>query len=87
MIAGYTAGQKVKVINLIDGWGRPDPRVRPYIDKTGVVVKSYCVSPDEVWEKMLILNDVFCYDIRLDGDGIIVCGLPEIALEPHLFGV
>ena len=82
MIPKYTEGQRVKIVVLIDGFGRPDPRVQPYVSEMGVVVKSYCVSPDEMWEKMLILNDVFCYDVRLDGDGTVVRGLPEEALEP-----
>jgi hypothetical protein len=86
MMAKYSEGQRVKIVTLIDGFGRPDPRVRPYIDKTGTVVKSYCVSPDEVWEKMLILNIIYCYDVRLEGDGTIVRGIPEVALEPCIPG-
>ena len=82
MDARFTEGQRVRILKLIDGFGRPDPRVREYIDKTGTVVKSYYVSPDEVWEKTLKLLDVYCYDVRLDGDGTTVRGLPEMALEP-----
>ena len=78
----YTEGQRVKIITLIDGFGRPEPRGKEYIGKTGTVVKYYYVSPDEVWEKTLKLLDVYCYDVRLDGDGATVRGLPEVALEP-----
>ena len=80
----YTEGQKVRIITLIDGFGRPDPRVTEYIGKTGVVEKSYYVSGDEVWEKTLKLEDTYCYDIRLEGDGTIVRGIPEVALQPHI---
>ena len=82
----YSAGQKIKVIPLIDGFGRPDPRVREWVGKTGEIVKSYYVSGDEVWEKTLKFLDTYCYDIRLDGGGETVRGIPEVALEPRLFG-
>ena len=85
MTAKYTEGQRVRILKLIDGFGRPDPRLEQYIDETGTVVKSYCISPDEIWEKMLILNIVYCYDVRLEGDGTMVRGIPEIALEPQPF--
>jgi hypothetical protein len=80
----YTEGQKVRIITLIDGFGRPDPRVKAWVGKTGEVVKIYYVSGDEVWEKTLKLEDVYCYDIRLDGDGDIVRGIPETGLEAYL---
>ena len=82
----YSGGQKIKVIPLIDGFGRPDPRVREWVGKTGEIVKSYYVSGDEVWEKTLKFLDTYCYDIRLDGGGETVRGIPEVALEPRLFG-
>ena len=69
---------------MIDGFGRQDPRVEEFVGKTGVVTKSYYVSQDEVWEKTLKFLDVYCYDIRLDGDGTIVRGIPEVALEPYI---
>ncbi len=79
----YSGGQKVKIITLIDGFGRPDPRVKEWVGKTGEVVKSYYVSGDEVWEKTLKFLDTYCYDIRLDGSAEIVRGIPEVALEPR----
>lgn len=79
---GYAAGQRVTIIRLIDGFGRPDPRVKEFVGKTGTVVKSYYVSGDEVWEKTLKFLDVFCYDVRLDGGGEIARGIPEVALAP-----
>jgi len=36
-----------------------------------------------MWEKTLKLEDVYCYDVRLEGDGTIVRGIPEVALEPQ----
>ena len=70
----YTEDQKVRIIPLIDGFGRKEPRIEEYVGKTGVVVRSYFVSQDEVWEKTLKLIDTYCYDIRLDGDGDIARG-------------
>ena len=81
----YTEGQKVKIIPLIDGFGRQDPRVDEWVGKMGEVVKSYYVSGDEVWEKTLKFLDTYCYDIRLDGGGETIRGIPEVALEPRLF--
>jgi len=75
----------VKIITLIDGFGRPDPRVKEYIGKTGEVVKSYYVSGDEVWEKTLKFEDTYCYDVRLDGSGDIARGIPEVGLEAIVF--
>jgi hypothetical protein len=80
----YSEGQKVRIITLIDGFGRPDPRVTEYVGKTGAVFKPYYVSGDEMWEKTLKLVDVYCYDVRLDGDSAVVRGIPEVALEPHI---
>ena len=77
----YSTGQRVKIINLIDGFGRPDPRVREWIGKTGEVVKSYFVSGDEVWEKTLKFLDTYCYDVRIDDGDEIVRGIPEAGLD------
>ena len=77
----YSEGQKVKIIPLIDGFGRPDPRVKEWVGKTGEVIKSYYISGDEVWEKTLKLEDTYCYDIRLGGDGDVARGIPEICIE------
>lgn len=77
----FSEGQKVRIIKLIDGFGRPDPRVKEFVGKTGEVVRSYFVSGDEVWEKTLKFEDVYCYDIRLDGGGEIARGIPEVGLE------
>ena len=81
----YSDGQKVKIITLIDGFGRTDPRVKEWVGKTGEVVKSYYVSGDEIWEKTLKFVDTYCYDIRLDGGGDTVRGIPETALEARPF--
>ncbi len=84
MTPQYAEGQRVKIIPLIGGFGRKDPRVKEFVGKTGVVVKSYCVSRDEVWEKTLKLIDVYCYDVRLDGNGDMVRGIPEVGLEAYI---
>ena len=84
MTAKYNVGQKVKIVTLIDGFGRTDPLIQQHVNETGTVVKSYCISKDEIWEKMLKLEDVDCYDVRLDNDGTILPGIPEVALEPYL---
>ena len=80
----YAAGQRVKIITLIDGFGRPDPRVKEWVGKTGEVVKSYYVSGDEVWEKTLKFLDTYCYDIRLDDDDETVRGIPEAGLDAFI---
>jgi hypothetical protein len=77
----YTTGKRVKIIKLIDGFGRPDPRVEEFVGKTGEVVKAYHVSGDEVWEKTLKFEDTFCYDVKLDGEDNIARGIPEYGLE------
>ena len=71
----------MKIIKLIDGFGRPDPRVKEFVDKTGEVVKAYHVSGDEVWEKTLKFEDIYCYDVKLDSSGDIARGIPEYGLE------
>ena len=65
----YSIGQRVKIITLIDGFGRPDPRVKEYVGRAGEIVNAYYVSQDEIWEKVLKLEDVYCYDVRLEGEG------------------
>ena len=79
----YALGQRVKIITLIDGYGRPDPRVTELVGKPGEVIKSYYVSAIEVWEKTLNPFDVYCYDIRLDEGGDIAPAIPETGLEPE----
>ncbi len=76
----YSIGQKVKIITLIDGYGRIDPRVTDWVGQTGEIVNLYYISGSEIWEKTLRMVDVYSYDVRLD-DGDIVRGIPEIGLE------
>jgi hypothetical protein len=80
----YNENQRVKIITLIDGFGRQDPRLENLVGKTGEVVRCYYASFSEVWEKTLKPADVYCYDIQLDGDGEIARGIPEVALEALL---
>ncbi len=77
----YSIGQKVKIITLIDGYGRIDPRVTDWVGQTGEIINLYYISGSEIWEKTLRMADVYSYDVQLD-DGDIVRGIPEIGLEP-----
>ncbi len=77
----FSEGQQVKIIELIDGFGRKDPRVTDWVGKTGEVVRCYYASFSEVWEKTLKPLDAYCYDIKLDDGGEIVRGIPEVGLE------
>jgi hypothetical protein len=79
----YSEGQRVKIITLIDGFGRKDPRVTDWVGQTGEVVKCFYASFSEVWEKTLKPLDAYCYDIKLDGTGDIARGIPETGLEPE----
>ena len=81
LVPKFSLGQKVKIITLIDGFGRLDPRIKESVGRAGEIVKSYYVSQDEVWEKVLKIEDVYCYDVRLDGEGEIARGIPEFGLE------
>ena len=83
----YSEGQKVRILALTDSNGQSDMQIQQYINKIGTVVKSYCVTKDEMPDlsKMFVYPDVYCYDIRLDGDGAILRAIPEVALEPHVF--
>lgn len=80
MEPGFKAGQRVKIITLIDGFGRKEPRMQAWVDRTGEVVAGYYASFNEVWEKTLRPMDTYCYDVRLDGDGETVRGIPEAGL-------
>ncbi len=88
MLARYAEGQKVRIVSLIDSCGRPNPQIQQYVNEIGTVVKSYCVTRDEFPDlsKMFIFPDVYCYDIRLDDSDVILPGIPEIAVEPCIFG-
>ncbi len=78
----FTEGQRIRVAVLYGTDGRPDRRVQPHVGRTGTVVKVYCAFREQLIEKGYEIGDVYCCDVRLDGDGGLVCGLPEVALEP-----
>ena len=86
MFAKYSEGQKVRIVALIDGDGRPDLQIQRYVSEVGAVVKAYCVTKDEMPDlsKMFVYPDVYCYDIQFDGDGTVLSGIPEVALEPYI---
>ena len=64
----FQPGDRVKLVPLIDGFGRQDPRSDEWIGKTGEVTTWFYASFSEVWEKTLKPADTFCYDIRLPGE-------------------
>jgi len=84
MTARYVEGQQARIVSLIDSHGKPDPQIKQYVNEIGTVVKSYCVTRDEISgvEKMFDTRDVYCYDIWLDKYDIVLKGIPEVALEP-----
>ena len=77
----FPEGSRVRIIELIDGFGRKDPRVADWVGRTGEVVRCYYASFSEVWEKTLKPQDAYCYDVRLEGSGEIARGIPEAGLE------
>lgn len=81
----YTVGQRVKFIKIHGSDPAIDREINYMAGKTGVVVGYFCVSRDEMPDltKMFVYPDVFSYDIRLDGDGDIIRGIPEAALAPE----
>ncbi len=81
----FQAGDRVRLITLYDGMGRRDPRVEEWIGLTGEVAARYYASFSEVWEKTLKPADTYCYDVRLDGSGETVRGIPEAGLEAAPF--
>ena len=85
MMARYSEGQKVRIVALIGNNGKPDPQIQRHVNEVGTVVKSYCVTRDELPDlsKMFLYPDVYCCDVRLDGGEIILPGVPEVALEPY----
>jgi hypothetical protein len=44
MIAKFTEGPKVKIIALVGTDGYADLQIRRHVNKTGTVVKSYCIT-------------------------------------------
>lgn len=43
----YSERQKVKIVDLVGTDGYADRQIRRYINKTGTVMKSYCITRDE----------------------------------------
>ncbi len=79
----YTIGQRVRFVIIKGSDPAVDRQINALAGKTGTIVKSYCVSRDEMPDliKMFVYTDVYACDLRLD-DGEIVRGVPEAALEP-----
>jgi hypothetical protein len=78
----YAAGQRVKFVAIAGSDPTMDRQINALAGQIGTIVKSYCVTRDEMPDliKMFVYSDVYSYDIRLDG-GDIIRGIPEPALE------
>ncbi|MCJ7605969.1 MAG: hypothetical protein MUO19_08070 [Dehalococcoidales bacterium] len=75
----------MKILPLTGSDASADRRLTPYVGKTGTVVGVWCLTKDEMPElsKSFVYPDVWCCDVRLDEDGTVVRGIPEVALEPY----
>jgi hypothetical protein len=78
----YELGQRVKFITIKGSDPAIDRQINALAGRTGTIVKSYCVTRDEMPDliKSFIYTDIYSYDIRFD-DGKIIRGIPEAALE------
>ena len=79
----FNEGDNVTVLRLAGIDAAADRRLAPYEGMTGTVVKSWCLTRDEMPDlvKMVVYPDVWCCDVRLEGSGETVRGIPEAALE------
>ena len=79
----YREGQRVKFVKIKGSDPGMDRLINAQAGKTGTIVKSYCVSKDEMPDliKSVVYIDVYSYDIRLD-NGDIERGIPQPALKP-----
>ncbi len=80
----FTKGQRVKFITIKGSDPAIDREINALAGKTGTIIRSFCVSRDEMPDltKMFVYPDVFSYDIQVDG-GDIIRGIPEAALAPE----
>jgi hypothetical protein len=78
----FNAGQQVKIVIITGSDPAMDRQINVMAGKCGTIIRSYCVTKDEMPDliKMFVYNDVYSYDIKLD-DGDIIRGIPEPALE------
>ena len=67
MTFNYVEGHRVKIVPLIDSRGMHDPQIKQYVNEIGTVIKSYCVTRDEMpgVEKMLDAHDVYFFHVRI----------------------
>ena len=79
----FTIGHRVKFITITGSDPAIDREINLLAGKTGTIVKSYCVTRDEMPDltKMFVYQDIFSYDIQLDNGGDIIRGIPEAALD------
>ena len=81
----FTAGQRVIFVTITGSDPAIDRQINALAGRTGVIVRSYCVSRDEMPDliKMFVYHDVYSYDVRLDDSGEIQRGIPEPALQAY----
>jgi hypothetical protein len=78
----FSAGLRVKFVTIAGSDPAMDRQINVMAGKCGTIIRSYCVTKDEMPDliKMFVYNDVYSYDIKLD-DADIIRGIPEPALE------
>ncbi len=78
----FREGQHVKCVKIKGSDPTMDRQINALAGKTGTIIRSYCVTRDEMPDliKSFVYTDVYSYDIQLDS-GDIERGIPQIALE------
>ena len=81
--ARFHEGDSVTILTLAGIDAAADRRLVPYVGTAEVVIKTWCLTRDEMPDlvKMVVYPDVWCCDVRLDESGETVRGVPEAALE------
>jgi hypothetical protein len=78
----YHEGQRVKFVKIKGSDPSMDRLINAPMGKTGTIIKSYCVSKDEMPDliKSVVYIDVYSYDVQVD-NGEIERGIPQPALK------
>jgi hypothetical protein len=78
----YKEGQRVKFVKIKGSDPTMDRLINALAGKTGTIIKSYCVSKDEMPDliKSIVYTDVYSYDVQVDGSEI-ERGIPQPALK------
>jgi hypothetical protein len=77
----YKDGHRVEFVKIKGSDPTMDRLINALAGKTGTIVKSYCVSRDEMPDliKSIVYTDVYSYDVQVD-NGEIERGIPQPAL-------